>query len=122
MELKESAEMYLETILILSKEKNIVRSIDISERMQVSKAAVSHAMAKLKESHHILIDADGYIAFTEMGRAVAEKIYDRHVTIAKILMSLGVDEDTANADACKIEHVISDKSFAAVKAHGLKNI
>ena len=122
MELKESAEMYLETILILSKEKNIVRSIDISERMQVSKAAVSHAMAKLKESHHILIDADGYIAFTETGRAVAEKIYDRHVTIAKILISLGVDENTANADACKIEHVISDKSFAAVKAHGLKNI
>ena len=119
MELKESAEMYLETILVLSKEKNMVRSIDISEHMHVSKAAVSHAVAKLKESRHILIDSDGYIALTEKGRTIAKKIYERHTIISNILISLGVDEETAAADACRIEHVISDKTFAAIKAYDL---
>lgn len=117
MELKESGEMYLESILVLSKKINAVRSIDVAEEMNVSKAAVSRAMAKLKEDMYILIDGSGYIALTEKGRTIAEKIYERHTILAQILVQLGVDEATASEDACKIEHDISDKTFEAIKKH-----
>lgn len=117
MELKESAEMYLETILILSRKKNTVRSIDVVEYMNFSRPAVSRAMAKLKADKYILVDADGYIALTEKGRQIAEKIYERHTMLTQFLMLLGVDEETATADACKMEHDISDTTFEAMKKH-----
>ena len=115
--IQESGEMYLESILILSRKTNLVRSIDVVEYMNFSKPAVSRALARLKAEKYILIDSDGYIAFTESGRQIAEKIYERHTMLTKFLMLLGVDEDTATADACKIEHDISDKTFEAMKQH-----
>lgn len=117
MSIQESGEMYLETILILSKEKNTVRAIDIAGYMGFSKPAVSRALKRLREDKLILIDNDGYIAFTENGRTIAEKIYDRHILLTEFIMRLGVDEATAASDACKIEHVISDKTFDAIKKH-----
>ena len=117
MRMQESGEMYLETILILSKKKNIVRSIDVVEYMGFSKPSVSRAMGKLKEDKYILIDPDGYIALTEKGRALAEKIYERHVALTEFLVRLGVNEKTAAADACKMEHDISDETFEAMKRH-----
>lgn len=117
MRLHESGEMYLETILILSQKQNIVRSIDVAEDMGFSKPAVSRAMAKLKADKYILIDSEGYIALTESGRQIAEKIYERHTILTRFLIRLGVDEETAAADACKIEHDMSDKTFDAIKNH-----
>ena len=117
MAIQESGEMYLETLLVLSKEKNTVRAIDIAGHMGFSKAAVSRALSKLKEDKLVIIDNDGFIAFTENGRAIAEKIYDRHIFLTDFIMRLGVDEETASADACKIEHIISDKTYEAMKAH-----
>ena len=119
MRLLESGEMYLETILVLSKKTNTVRSIDIAEHMGFSKPAVSRAMAKLKADKYILMDKDGFIALTGSGREIAEKIYERHTVLTKLLISIGVDEETAAADACKIEHDISDKTFEAMKKHSL---
>ncbi|MGN0450692.1 MAG: metal-dependent transcriptional regulator [Acutalibacteraceae bacterium] len=121
MELRESGEMYLETILILSKANNIVRSIDIVDYMKLSKPAVSRAMAKLKAEKYILIDTDGYIALTESGRQIAERIYERHTLLTRYLMKLGVDEKIAAKDACKMEHDISDETFEALKQHAQKN-
>lgn len=115
--LQESGEMYLEAILILSKEKNMVRSIDVAEYMNFSKPSVSRAMGKLKEGSYIIIDGDGYIAFTEKGRRIAEKIYDRHTTLTTFLVHLGVDPKTAAEDACKMEHDISDNTYEAIKKH-----
>lgn len=117
MKLLESGEMYLETILILSKKHNVVRSVDVAEEMGFSKASVSRAMTKLKNDQYIIIDGKGYIAFTENGRKIAEKIYERHTLLTEFIMRLGVDEATASADACKIEHDISDKTFEAIKNH-----
>ena len=117
MELKESGEMYLETILILSKKNNVVRSIDVAEYMNFSKPSISRAMAKLKAEKYIIIDGDGYIALTEKGRQIAERIYERHVILAELLMQIGVDEKTATEDACKMEHDISEKTFNAIKEH-----
>ena len=111
----ESGEMYLETILILSIRKNLVRSIDIADYMKFSKPAVSRAVGKLKESKCIIVDPEGYIALAEKGRAIAEKIYERHTTLTEMLIRLGVDPDTAAKDACKIEHDISDETFDAIK-------
>ena len=113
----ESGEMYLETILILGLRKNLVRAIDVSEEMNISKPSVSRALARLKADSCIIVDTDGHIAFTEKGRAIAEKIYERHQVLTEILMALGVDRETATADACKMEHDISDKTFAAMKRH-----
>lgn len=115
--MQESGEMYLENILILSKNNNNVRSIDIAEKMGFSKPSVSRAMALLKNDDCITIDNLGHIFLTEKGKNIAEKIYERHVLLTKILMNLGVDEKTATEDACKIEHDISDASFEAMKAH-----
>ncbi len=117
MALKPSGEMYLETIYVLSKAKNSVHSIDIAEYMNYSKPSVSRAVGKLKEENYILIDKDGAITLTKEGEALAQKIYERHTVLSEVLIRLGVDEATALEDACKIEHVISDKSFAVLKKH-----
>jgi DtxR family Mn-dependent transcriptional regulator len=120
MIIQEAGEMYLETILVLHKRLGQVRSIDIVNEMGVSKPTVSEQMKKFRENGYIEMDSDGLITLTGKGLGIAECIYERHVVIRKILMSLGVDEATATADACKIEHAISDKSFQCMKAHYLK--
>ena len=117
MVLQESGEMYLETILILSQKSNFVRAIDVGEKMGFSRPSVSRAVHLLAEGGFITIDPDGGLALTDAGREIAEKIYERHTVLSKWLISLGVDEQTATDDACKIEHDISDKSFAAIKRH-----
>ena len=117
MQLLESGEMYLETILILSEEGTPVRSIDISDRMGFSKPSVSRAMSRLKNDGYIETDRENRITLTEAGRAVAEKIYSRHRILTSFLVSLGVSEETASADACKIEHDISDETFEAIRRY-----
>ena len=115
MHLQESGEMYLETILLLSQQKAQVRSIDVAEHMGYSKPSVSRAMGLLKSGNYIRIDASGLIQLTETGRARAEAVYERHRFLTEALERSGVDAETAAADACKIEHYISDKSFQAIK-------
>ncbi len=117
MSLLESGEMYLETILVLSQKKKAVRSIDVAEEMSFSKPSVSRAMGILKSNGYIEIDTLGHITLTDLGKAAAERIYERHRILSEILMRLGVDEKTATEDACKMEHYISDTSFAAIKEH-----
>lgn len=117
MSIKESGEMYLESIYVLSKSKSSVRSIDIAEHMNYTKPSVSRAVGLLKKEGYILIDKDGYITLTDSGIELAEKIFERHTVLTKMLMGLGVDEETAADDACRIEHVISDKSLDAIKKH-----
>ena len=117
MSLHESAEMYLETIHQLSLRLSSVRSIDIAEAMGYSKPSISRAVGLLKQGGYLLVDKDGFLSLTESGLSVAEKIYDRHTTLSKALMALGVDKETAVEDACKIEHVISEETFAAIKKH-----
>ena len=117
MKLQESGEMYLETILVLEKEKEAVRSIDISEYRGYTKPSVSRAVGILKNNGYITIDEKGHIFLTDSGREIAEKIYERHNVLSQILMSLGVPEETAIEDACRMEHVISDESFAVIKKH-----
>lgn len=115
--MQESGEMYLETILVLGLRNNMVRSIDVAAEMNFSKPSISRAMSKLREEQCIVIDRNGAIALTEKGRAIALKIYERHQILSKMLMAIGVDEETALADACRMEHVISDVSFTALKEH-----
>lgn len=115
MKLQESGEMYLESILVLSKKKPCVRSIDVSDYMGFSKPSVSRAIGILKQGGYVLVDADGYLSLTEIGAEVAHKIYERHNIITDFLISLGVSEETASGDACKIEHHISDESFDAIR-------
>lgn len=107
--------MYLETIYILCKEKAAIRSIDIVEYMNFSKPSVSRAVGLLKRGGYISVADDGYITLTDKGTSIAEKMYERHKIISEYLVSLGVSEHIATADACKIEHVISDESFEAIK-------
>lgn len=114
MNLQESGQMYLETILILSGDMPHVRSIDVCEYMGFSKPSVSRAVGLLKDGGYILVDKDGYITLTDEGRAEAQKIYDRHRILTAFFTSIGVDEETASADACKIEHDISDESYEAI--------
>lgn len=121
MALKPSGEMYLESIYVLTKTKSAVRSIDIAEHMNFSKPSVSRAVGLLKEENYIAVDKDGHITLTEDGLKFAKKIYERHTVLSQALVALGVDEETAAADACKIEHVISDESFEALKKY-LKDI
>jgi len=116
----ESGEMYLETILILGKRNNPVRAVDISDEMHISKASVSRALTRLKHEDCIVVDNKGHIDFTEKGRKIAEKIYERHQLLTDFLVNLGVDEKTASADDCKMEHVISDMTFKALREHLLK--
>jgi len=115
----ESGEMYLENILLLSRSKNEVHAVDLAAEMDISKASVSRALGRLKEESCIIIDASGRIAFTEKGRKIAEKIYERHEVLTHMLQKLGVNETTAEADACRIEHIISDETFDAIKTHFL---
>lgn len=117
MVLQESGEMYLETILILSRKTGDVRSIDICEYMGYSKPSVSRAVGILKNGGFITVDKSGYISLTDEGKELAEKIYERHNVITAVLAKLGVDAETASEDACKMEHVISDKTFEALKKY-----
>ncbi len=117
MNLQESGEMYLETILILSKSNSCVRSMDVAEYMGYSKPSISRAVGILKKGGFVTVDENGYLTLTESGAEVANKIYERHQLLTEFLMHLGVDEKTAAEDACKIEHDISDKSFEAIKKH-----
>ena len=115
MNLQESGEMYLESIYVLSRKNTNVRSIDVVEYMNYSKPSVSRAIGLLKNGGYLTVDRDGHLSLTDIGLEVAEKIYERHKLLTSFLTSLGVSEETASADACKIEHVISDESFEAIK-------
>ena len=117
MHLQESGEMYLETILILSRKTNYVRSVDISEYMGFSKPSISRAIGLLKSGGYITVDTNGYISLTDAGNEIASKIYERHNVLSHFLKSIGVSDETAAADACKIEHNISDETFNALKKH-----
>lgn len=119
MQIRESAENYLETILILSqrKGKGEVRSIDIVNELEFSKPSVSVAMKNLRENGYITVDKDGYIRLTDKGLEIAEKMYERHTLLSQWLIKLGVDEKVAVEDACRMEHIISAESFAAIKKH-----
>lgn len=117
MRLQESGQMYLETILVLSGQKPMVRSIDVGEYMGYSKPSVSRAIGLLKSGGFVTMEDDGALRLTESGRAVAEKIYERHTILTKMLIGLGVHPKVAAEDACKMEHVISDESFSAIKYH-----
>lgn len=120
MHTNESAEMYLECILELTNEHGEVRSIDVARKTGYSKPSISRAMGLLKKSGHVDVDASGYITLSESGRAIAEKILERHRLITDFLIKIGVSSDTAAEDACKIEHVISDESFAKIKEYAGK--
>lgn len=117
MAMQESGEMYLETIYVLSLQSNSVRSIDVAEHLGYSKPSVSRAVGLLKKEGLLLMDEMGYLKLTDAGKEKAKHIYERHTVLSKLLMNLGVDEQTATEDACRIEHYISDKSFDAIKAH-----
>ena len=117
MHTNESAENYLETILVLSKRLPVVRSVDVANQLDFKKSSVSIAMKNLREKNHITVTDAGYIYLTETGRATAEKIYERHLFLSEWLEKLGVNPVVAANDACKIEHVISSESFAAIKKH-----
>ena len=117
MQLAESGEMYLESILILSRTRSAVRSIDVSEHMGFSKPSISRAIGLLRTGGYINVDGDGHITLTEAGLEVAEKMYSRHKLLTDFLVSIGVDENIAAEDACKIEHHLSDESFEALKRH-----
>ncbi|MFZ2538976.1 MAG: metal-dependent transcriptional regulator [Oscillospiraceae bacterium] len=117
MKIQESAENYLETILILGKKNSSVRSIDIVNELEYSKASVSIAMKNLRENNYIIIDGDGYITLIGEGLKIAESMYERHTLLSDWLVFLGVDKKVAAEDACKIEHVISVESFEAIKKH-----
>ena len=117
MHLLESGEMYIETIYVLTKKGAPPRAIDVGEYMGFSKPSVSRAIGLLKSGGYITVDPDGFIALTDVGAEVAERIYERHTLLTEFLVRLGVDRETASADACKIEHHLSDKTFAAIKNH-----
>ena len=117
MKIQESAENYLETIYILSKRKGSVRSIDIAAELEYSKHSVSVAMKNLRENGYIEVDSDGFIKLTEKGKEIATRMYERHTLLSKWLVHLGVDEEIAVEDACRIEHVLSFESFEAIKKH-----
>ena len=118
--MQESGEMYLETILVLSKKNNSVRALDVAEHLGYSKPSVSRAVGILKKNGYIESYTDNSLHLTDSGRQIAEKIYERHTVLTEVLKMLGVKEETAVKDACKIEHDISDESFEAIKDH-IKN-
>ena len=121
MRLQESGEMYLETILVLTSQSPHVRAIDVGEYMGYSKPSVSRAMGLLKSGGYIKVDENGYITLLGPGREVAEKIYERHTLLTQFLTRLGVSPEVAAQDACRMEHAISDESFAAIKRHAHLN-
>ena len=115
--MKESGEMYLESIYVLCNTKSPVRSIDVAEHMHYSKPSVCRAVGLLKKDGYITVDKDGFISLTDIGIKKAKSIFERHTLLTKMLVSLGVEEETALEDACRMEHVLSDKSFRAIKKH-----
>ncbi len=115
MSLYESGEMYLESILVLSRQGKSIRAIDLCEYMGYSKPSVSRALGILKKSGHVVVDKNGHLSLTDMGIVVAEKIYERHKILTEFLVKIGVSNETASDDACKIEHHISDESLEAIK-------
>ncbi len=117
MHINESAENYLETILILSQKLPVVRSVDIATELDFKKSSVSVAMKKLRENEHIIVSPEGYITLTPSGKEIADRIYERHTLLSSWLERLGVDPKIATEDACRIEHVISSESFEAIKNH-----
>ncbi len=117
MTLHESGEMYLESILVMQRGGARVRSVDLAEHMQFSKPSVSRAVGLLKNGGYITVDKDGTLFLTDLGREIAQKTYDRHTTLTDFFIALGVDPAVAVNDACKIEHCISDETFAALKQH-----
>ncbi|MBQ6832291.1 MAG: metal-dependent transcriptional regulator [Oscillospiraceae bacterium] len=117
MQIQESGEMYLESIYVLSQKNPQVRSVDVGEYLGYSKPSVSRAVGLLKTGGYITVDKEGHLKLTEEGLQIAKKIYDRHTLISRLLERLGVDPEVAAADACKIEHAISDQSFEAIKAY-----
>ncbi len=119
MALHESGQMYLEAIFVLSQKGERIRAIDIGAYLGYTKPSVSRALGILKKEAYISVDGEGYITLSDTGRQMAEQMYERHTILTKALMALGVDEENATEDACRIEHVISDASFAAVKRHFL---
>ena len=121
MQVNESSENYLETILVLSKRNPVVRSVDIAEELGFKKSSVSVAMKNLREKHYITVTDSGFIYLTDSGKQIAEMIYERHEFLMKFLVSLGVSESVASEDACRIEHVISKESFEAIKRHVYEN-
>lgn len=122
MKIMESAENYLETILVLKNKNNCVRSIDVANELGFTKPSVSVAMKQLRENGYITVDEDGSLNLTQKGIEIAERVFERHTIIAKALMALGVDEETAYSDSCKIEHHISDLSVEKIKEHMEKHI
>ena len=119
MALHESGQMYLETIFILLQKNQKIRSVDVGACLGYSRPSVSRAIGLLKKSEYIIVDSEGYITMTAKGEQFAKDLYERHTVLANMLMALGIDEETATEDACRIEHVISVKSFAAAKKHYL---
>lgn len=117
MHLQESAEMYLETIYLLSKQQPAVRSVDVAEHMGYSKPSVSRAVGLLKQGGYVTVDSDGFLTLTDEGKAVAEMIFERHTILSQMFIRLGVTPEIAAEDACKIEHIISDETFNAIKKH-----
>ena len=122
MEIHESAEDYLETILILKERTGQVRSIDIATEMNYTKPSISVAMKKLRENGYIEVDKDGFITLTAAGLEIASSIYDRHKILTSFFIALGVDEKVAAEDACKIEHDLSEETFQKIREHALKTI
>ena len=122
MKMNESAENYLETILILSKQLPVVRSVDIANELDFKKSSISVAMKNLRTNGYILVSNAGFITLTDSGREIAEKIYERHELLSKWLIALGVDEKTATEDACRMEHYMSTESFQAIKNFILEKI
>ncbi len=120
MPIQESGEMYLETILYLTKERGSVRAIDVAEHMGYSKPSVSRAVGLLKNGGYITVDEDGFLVLTNSGKEVAEKIYERHTILTEFFVRLGINPETASDDACKIEHHLSDETFTAIKNHAEK--
>lgn len=121
MNIKESGEMYLEAIYVLNKKTGNVRSIDICDYLGYSKPSVSRAMSLLKNGGYVIMDTEGFLSLTDLGVEIAEKIYNRHTTLTNLLVKLGVTPETAAQDACKMEHIISDETFNAIKRHIEKN-
>ena len=121
MIIQESGEMYLESILVISKEKGRVRSIDIAEYLGVSKPSVSQAMSNLKSSGYVIVENDGNLALSDIGLEIASKIFERHTVVSEMLISIGVSPSVASQDACRIEHCISDETFEALKGFTERN-
>lgn len=119
MALHESGQMYLESIYVLSKRNEKIRAIDVGAYLGYSKPSVSRAIGILKRGEYVSVDVNGYISLTSKGEKVASELYERHTVLSNMLIALGIDEATATEDACRIEHVISDKSFDAIKKHYL---